>query len=452
MIDKASSPSSTGALPGTAENYRPDIDGLRAVAILPVMFFHSGLGIFSGGFVGVDVFFVISGYLITIIIVRDQERGRFSIFEFYERRIRRIVPALFVVVACSYIAATMLMLPDQLAAFAKSALYLVAFSSNILFWHEQGYFEPQAQMIPLLHTWSLAVEEQFYAVFPIAVLLIKRVAASRFLFWFGFLAVGSLGLSIWSVGHHPGAAFYLAPSRAWELLVGSLLVFGAIPKIESKKVRDWLSLGGLGLIAFSALGYSNSTPFPGVAAIPPTVGAAILIQTGASGESWTKRMLSTRPLVAIGLISYSLYLWHWPLLVFAQIAHPAPLDVVSKCSLLALAAVCAVVTCIFVERPFRRKAVLGSRRQLMSTAIASAAFLAIISVMIIQDDGIMGRFDPGTRRDILANLAAKSSWTYPPRCQANYRRILGPAEFGRLLRCPRGRFSPRDFVLGQLGD
>jgi peptidoglycan/LPS O-acetylase OafA/YrhL len=435
LINGARSTAKNAGVPtGTTEHYRPDIDGLRALAILPVMLFHAGFGVFSGGFVGVDVFFVISGYLITTIIARDQERGIFSILQFYERRVRRIVPALVLVVACCFIAAWLIMLPNQLAAFAKSVIYLVCFSSNFFFWHDQGYFEPTAQAIPLLHTWSIAVEEQFYAVFPIAMLLMRKIAATHLRLWFGLLAAGSLGLSIWSVTHHPGVAFYLAPSRAWELLLGSLLALGAIPKIEGKTLRNWLSLGGLGLIAFSALGYSNTTPFPGIAAIPPTVGTAILIQAGASGDSWIRRMLSTRPLVAVGLGSYSLYLWHWPLLVFAQISHPAALDVASKALLLLLAAVLATLTLIFVERPFRRKVVCKNRRHLIGTALASAAFVVSLSVLVIRSDGIIGRFDAETRRDILANVAAISNWSYPAECQANYRRKLGPND--SVVYCP----------------
>jgi peptidoglycan/LPS O-acetylase OafA/YrhL len=194
--------------------YRPDIDGLRALAIMPVVFFHAGLGVFSGGFVGVDVFFVISGYLITMIILQERERGISSITRFYERRVRRIVPALLIVVLCCCIAAWVILPPDQMTAFGKTVLSLPIFGSNILFWKQSGYFEAPAQTVPLLHTWSLAVEEQFYAIFPIGLLLIQKFGGSRYYLWLGLVAAISLCLSAWGVEYRPAATFYLAPTRA----------------------------------------------------------------------------------------------------------------------------------------------------------------------------------------------------------------------------------------------
>ena len=245
------------------KDYRADIDGLRALAILPVMFFHAGLGAFSGGFVGVDVFFVISGYLITVIILQDQEHGISSIVQFYERRVRRIVPALIIVVVCCCIAAWIILPPDQMTAFAKTVLSLPVFGSNILFWKQSGYFDPPAETVPLLHTWSLAVEEQFYALFPIGMFLIRKFGQSRYSFWFGVIAAISMAISVWGVEYRPAATFYLAPTRAWELLLGSLIAVGACPRLERRMLRDGLSVIALGLIVWPMLAYSRTTPFPG---------------------------------------------------------------------------------------------------------------------------------------------------------------------------------------------
>ena len=204
------------------------------------------------------MFFVVSGYLITTIISRDQVQGVFSIMQFYERRVRRIVPALVLAVAYCFIAHWRLCDPINWRHLQDQS-FTLSFSAQIFFfWHEQGYFEPQAQTLPLLHTWSIAVGEQFYAIFPIAMLLIRKVSPTRLCPVLGLLAAASFGLSLWSVGRHPGMAFYLAPSRAWELLLGSLLALGAVPRIQSETTRNSLSLLGLGLILISAIGYPGT--------------------------------------------------------------------------------------------------------------------------------------------------------------------------------------------------
>jgi peptidoglycan/LPS O-acetylase OafA/YrhL len=421
-------------------DYRADIDGLRALAILPVIFFHAGLGALSGGFVGVDIFFVISGYLITVIILQNQKHGFSSILQFYERRLRRIVPALMTVVLSCCIAAWVLLPPDQMTAFGKTVLSLPVFGSNILFWKQSGYFEAPAQTVPLLHTWSLAVEEQFYAVFPIGILLIRRFGGSRYSFWLGLVATISLGISIWGVEHRPTATFYLAPTRAWELLLGSLIALGAFPKLKNRTIRDGLSIIALGLIVWPTLAYSDATRFPGLAALPPTIGAAILIHAGTCGDSVIKRVLGWKPLVGVGLISYSLYLWHWPLIVFAQQVSPFPLGEAEKWTLLVLAAVLASLTWAFIEIPFRRKAVLSRRGPLMSAAGVSACCLAGFSILVIRWEGIPQRIDAAIRPTVLANIAIKTTWAYPNECKANYRRKLGPQD--SITYCPIGGAGP----------
>jgi peptidoglycan/LPS O-acetylase OafA/YrhL len=422
------------------QDYRADIDGLRALAILPVMFFHAGLGIFRGGFVGVDVFFLISGYLITAIILRERERGISSIASFYERRIRRIVPALTTVVLFCGIAAWVILPPDQMVAFGKTVLSLPAFASNVLFWKQSGYFEAPAQTVPLLHTWSLAVEEQFYAVFPIGMFLILKFGGSRYCLWLGLVAAISLGISTWGVEYYPSATFYLAPTRAWELLLGSLLALGVFPNIKHRILRDGSSVIALGLIVWSTLAYSDTMPFPGLAALPPTIGAAILIHAGTCGDSSVKYALGWKPLVGVGLISYSLYLWHWPLLVFAQLVSPFPLANADKWMLLALAAVLASLTWAFIETPFRRKAVLSRRGPLMIAAGVSACCLAGFSLLVICSGGVPQRIDAAFRPAILANLAIINSWSYPYECGANYRRKFGPQD--SVTYCPIGGEGP----------
>jgi peptidoglycan/LPS O-acetylase OafA/YrhL len=418
------------------KDYRADIDGLRALAILPVLFFHAGLGAFSGGFVGVDVFFVISGYLITVIILQDEGRGIPSIAQFYERRVRRIVPALITVLLCSCLAAWVILPPDQLKAFGKTVLSLSVFGSNILFWKQSGYFDEPAETIPLLHTWSLAVEEQFYAVFPIAVLFIRKCARSRYIFGLGLFTVASIAISIWGVEYRSAATFYLTPTRAWELLLGSLTALGACPNLESRTLRNILSVVAIGLIVWPVLGYSRTTPFPGLAAIPPTLGAAILIHAGSCGDSWVKRGLGWKPLVGVGLISYSLYLWHWPLLVFAQLASSFPLAMAQKWALLALAAVLASLTWWYVEVPFRKKAILAGRARLMAAAAISALCLAGFNLIIIREDGVPQRINPTIREAVLANSAIKTTWAYPEACRANFRRKFAAQD--PITFCPVG--------------
>jgi peptidoglycan/LPS O-acetylase OafA/YrhL len=424
----------------SVQNYRADIDGLRALAILPVIFFHAGIGAFSGGFVGVDIFFVISGYLITLIILQDQRQGIPSIVKFYERRVRRIVPALITVVLCCSIAAWVILPPDQMKTFGKTVLSLPVFGSNILFWKQSGYFGSPAQTVPLLHTWSLAVEEQFYAVYPIGLLLIRKFGGSRYCLWLGLVAATSLGISIWGIEYHPAATFYLAPTRAWELLLGSLIALGAFQKLENRILRDALSIIALGLIVWPILAYSETTSFPGLAAVPPTVGAAILIHAGTWGDSSVRRALGWRPLVGVGLISYSLYLWHWPLIVFAELVSPFPLGEADHWTLLALAGVLASLTCAFVEIPFRREAVLSRRGPLMTAATVSACCLAGFGILVIHWDGIPQRLDAAIRPMVLANLAIKTSWAYPNDCRLNFRRKLAAQE--PIVYCAIGGAGP----------
>ena len=336
--------------------HRADIDGLRAIAVVPVVLFHAGVSQVSGGFVGVDIFFVISGYLITSLILGEMREGRFSLLSFYERRIRRIFPALFAVLAVCIVLAGTLFLPRELRSFDESLLAATFFVSNIYFYGSNGYFAAPPDTLPLLHTWSLSIEEQFYIVFPL--LLSLAIAFGRRI-WVGLISVLfllSLAASIWVTPINPDAAFYLAPMRVWELMLGALLAARVLPRIESQAVREMLALAGVALIAYAVFRFSTSTPFPGSAALIPCLGAAFLIYAGEDeGTTSASKVLSLRPLVFVGLISYSLYLWHWPLLVFARYWSVTSLTGWQSATIVIASFILAALSWAYIEQPFRRK-------------------------------------------------------------------------------------------------
>jgi peptidoglycan/LPS O-acetylase OafA/YrhL len=334
--------------------YRAEIDGLRALAVVPVILFHAGFELFSGGFVGVDVFFVISGYLITTILIEDIENKRFSIINFYERRARRILPALFFVMLVCIPFAWMWMLPGQMKDFSQSLVAVSLFASNILFWRESGYFAADAEEKPLLHTWSLAVEEQYYVLFPIFLILAWRFGKNRVFWMIVVMAAISLLFSEWGWRNVATANFYLAPTRAWELFSGSITAF----IVQKKGVRknNLLALVGLAAIVFSIFYYDETTPFPSVYTLVPVLGVVLLVLYAEKG-TFAAKLLSTKVFVGIGLISYSAYLWHQPLFAFARIRsleHPSSI-LMSILSLLAL--ILAYITWRYIESPFRLKKV-----------------------------------------------------------------------------------------------
>ena len=425
-----------------AFGHRADIDGLRAVAVVPVLLFHAGFPAFAGGFVGVDVFFVISGYLITSIILDETDAGRFSIVAFYERRIRRIFPALFAMLFASSILGALVLLPDDLKNLGQSSAAAALSASNFLFWHELGYFDVAAELKPLLHTWSLAVEEQFYVVFPIALLLLLRAHKSGALLILATVALLSFVLAEW--GPSP-MAFYLAPARAWELLLGALLATGAVPPPGRQWVRDSLSLLGLGLIAWSVLALSSATPFPGMAALLPTLGAALVIHAGDGGQSLAGRVLGVRPLVLAGLISYSLYLWHWPLLVFARTYVGRELSMAETLAVLALSVAVAVASWRWIERPFRGSRPILARPKLFAAAGAAVSVTVAIGLGLHLAEGLPTRLPPDAAR--LA-AGARDRAIAPPEC------VNPPLEAvreGRLCRIGAARTTPADVCsLGRL--
>jgi peptidoglycan/LPS O-acetylase OafA/YrhL len=375
--------------------YRPDIDGLRAIAVLPVVFFHTDVPGFGGGYVGVDIFFVISGFLITSIILNDLQSGDFSIARFYERRIRRIFPALFPVILFTAVVGAVLF---QAPAFKELGLSMAAttlFFSNILFWSQSGYFDTPSLQKPLLHTWSLAVEEQFYIFFPLALSLIHRFLKGRYLLWILVTALLSLAGCIWGVYHQPGAAFYFVLTRAWELLAGSVLALGLLPKIFSTAIKNLLSIIGLGLVTYSVFFYSQSTPFPGYAAITPVLGAALIIY-GNDGEDENiivRKILSAKPLVFVGLISYSLYLWHWPLVAFAKYLMFRPFTIRDSLVIVILSLVVSALSWRYVEQLFRgRNMLLPNRDRLFQVAIIVMLAASGTGVLLYLNDGLPGRY------------------------------------------------------------
>jgi peptidoglycan/LPS O-acetylase OafA/YrhL len=428
--------------------YRADIDGLRAIAVLSVLFYHAGLG-FPGGYVGVDVFFVISGYLITSLILKDLERGSFSMASFWERRIRRIFPALAVMLAVTCVAGWFLLLPEDLAKLGASVIAQSLLVSNFYFWRTTNYFGGANEEKPLLHTWSLAVEEQFYLIFPIALMAFwwawsrwQKAQADRrskfgdrtldashstldsslatsdslpatspigeqrrwALFWlFTAVALLSFGLSIWGVKAQPFATFFLLPTRAWELLLGSMLaVLPPTVVVRSSALREILCLAGLAGILIPVFFYGEQTPFPGLAALPPCLGTAALIWANTlakrdSKPTWAAVALSCSPIVYIGLISYSLYLWHWPIICYSSYWAVQEFTLTEKSIVIFASFIIAIASWKFVECPFR-----AGRRQfkatlLFKTAAFTTSFLCFIGGTIIYKKGLPERFSEGVR-------------------------------------------------------
>lgn len=364
--------------------YRPEIDGLRAVAVVPVVLFHAGVGWLPGGFLGVDIFFVISGYLITRLLLRDLQSGTYSIRHFYARRARRILPALLVVVLTSCGLAGMLMDAAQLEAFGRSLMAQAAFAGNILFWRENGYFAEPSDLLPLLHTWSLAVEEQFYLVFPLVLAAFWR--KQRALVAVVVLAIVSLAAAHYF--RHTDAAFYLLPFRAWELLAGAAAAM--LPAPTEGRRTEILSVLGLVLIAVSMLWFRATTPHPGLNTLPLILGACLVVRYAHAGAA--HRLLATPLLVGIGLISYSLYLWHWPLLAFTRLYNLGDLPNAGAAWALAAAVALSYLTWRFVETPARDRTRVGRWPFAFSTASMSFAAVAFGGAAILFS-GLPGRLN-----------------------------------------------------------
>ena len=418
----------------TAIKYRTDIDGLRAVAVAAVILDHLGIPGFSGGFVGVDVFFAISGYLIASIILHDVEDRRFSILRFYVRRVRRILPALFVVMAVTTPIAFWLLLPGELRAFSQSLAGAALFSSNFIFWHQAGYFAAQSSTKPLLHTWSLGIEEQFYILFPITLILLLRMGR-KIAFWIlGAAAIVSYAACIWETPHAIESAFFFPQYRTWELLAGSILAFAG-----QKPPPVWLSnctcAIGLALMLVAVVTFSPSTQFPGPYALVPVLGALLVIQSGGRSDWLAGLALRASPITFLGRISYSLYLWHWPLIAFTTYYLLHPPTVPEAALIFCLSLILATLSWRWIEQPARLSAwpPIG----ILAVAIVGTAIFASAGIAGHLKAGFPGRFPTFDKKTYYNQLYREgpcqvstfANWdsafcTFPSHPPANMPRVL----------------------------
>nr|VFJ59992.1 MAG: Peptidoglycan/LPS O-acetylase OafA/YrhL, contains acyltransferase and SGNH-hydrolase domains [Candidatus Kentron sp. DK] len=407
-------------------HYRPEIDGLRAIAVIPVILFHAGFELFSGGFIGVDVFFVISGYLITSIILNEMEAGTFRLVHFYERRARRILPALFFVMLACIPFAWMWLMPRDMQDFAQSVGAVSTFSSNFHFWGESGYFDTAAELKPLLHTWSLAVEEQYYVIFPLLLLLIWSRGRRWVLAILAVLFMMSLGLAQWSADDGSDGAFYLLTTRGWELLIGAFAAFYLQKRgqaLSTGILPQLAGIAGLLLIVFAIFSYDEQIPFPGFYALAPTFGTALLILFSIRG-TLIHALLTRKLLVGTGLISYSMYLWHQPMFAFAKyraLAVPSESVMFALClSVFPL----AYFSWRFVEKPFRKKS-LFNRRSVFK--FSTSAIILFIGFYL---SGQLSKGFPARMPPEVAEIASYTDDKNPRQglCASSSKRYLPPSE------------------------
>jgi peptidoglycan/LPS O-acetylase OafA/YrhL len=370
---------------------RRDIDGLRALAVVPVVLFHFGFNTFSGGFVGVDVFFVISGFLITSIVFREINAQRFSFADFWARRARRILPALSVVLIASLALGWLLLTAKDLSELGRTVRYQVFFISNILFMREDGYFQPASELKPLLHTWSLAVEEQFYLFFPLLMVLLMRYVRQWRWVLLAILML-SFGLNIAYLDSKPDVTFFSLPTRAWELLCGAMLAVMPAPR---QAWRPWIyqaaGICGLAAVLMAVFAFDKATAFPGWAALFPVLGTTALIWSGAQYSTWAARCLGAKPLVWIGLLSYSLYLWHWPVYVYANAISIDGIQAFEAVGWIAVSLALAWLSLRFIELPFREKRLLPGRRSMLAASLLVMVILGTAGSAIRSADGVPQR-------------------------------------------------------------
>lgn len=388
--------------------YRADIDGLRAIAVLSVILYHFGVWPFTGGFVGVDVFFVISGYLITGKLYEASKARKLSLPAFYASRARRILPALIVVVVATQVLGALVLAPDDLASLGWQSVSSAFGLSNFYFLKNTGYFDQSAELLPLLHTWSLAVEEQFYLVWPLAALIllqVLRVGRAVLIAALATVVAASFAASVFLVAESPQVAFYMLPSRAWELALGAIAVFA--PRATSRAAATALTSTGLALIAFAVVSLDATAPFPGVNAIAPTLGAAFVVWPKSYPDRFS-RLLSFTPLVGIGLISYSAYLWHWPLLtLFRHYINGAAPAWHETAVLALLTFALAWASWRFIEQPFRKMRLRP--RILVAPVMAALAITAIPGYLLAQTSGLDWRLPS----DAQPLLSRQIMWKWP---------------------------------------
>jgi peptidoglycan/LPS O-acetylase OafA/YrhL len=396
--------------------YRPDIDGLRAFAVTAVIGFHAGLGAFAGGYIGVDVFFVISGYLITRIIDREIDDGRFSLLKFYERRVRRIFPALLVMLLAVWLFGAASLYPTEMKTLNESLIATILSVSNIYFYTSINYFHPGDGMA-LLHTWSLSVEEQFYVLFPLMLLALKHWLPRLMMPILMALFVVSLVASAIGVYQFPSATFYLLPTRAWELMVGCLLALWTPSFQLSRMMREALALIGALLLGVSMAMLDSKMPFPGLLAVAPCIGAGLIIFAGNGGTTLVTKALSWRPVVFVGLISYSLYLWHLPVMAFLDneslLFHLALPLKVTRIAMLVVIAALGYLSWRFVEKPFRNQTNWPMARIFRAAGTASAALFGLGCLTLSLNGQVNPTQDP-------RSLHAASYLAYP--AEAGFRK------------------------------
>jgi peptidoglycan/LPS O-acetylase OafA/YrhL len=402
------------------EPYRPDIDGLRAIAILFVLIFHISKTLLPGGFVGVDIFFVISGYLITGKITQNLLQKNFSLLDFYSRRIKRIAPPLILVIVVTLIFAQLLMLPEDAKSVGKAAVAAIASSTNIYYaiFQDSSYFAQSSTELPLLHLWSLGVEEQFYLFWPIMFASLYRFLGIKTtaVFIFG-MSVASFLLAEFTLVEYSSFSYYMLPSRAGELLIGAFVALCIKSRLHisvGRKAAAPIAVIGIVLLSCSVLFFSEKMPFPGWLALIPTSGTALIIFSGHVGNSKVRESLSTRPMTLIGLLSYSAYLWHWPLLAFFRYGYGEP-DVFSGLTIFFLSFFLAWITYLFVEKPTRKFA-STSWKPIFSHYALTSVVTAIIALIVIYPDGSINKL---WNSDYSARLA-KVQKAHPPAYEFEY--------------------------------
>jgi peptidoglycan/LPS O-acetylase OafA/YrhL len=394
--------------------YRADIDGLRAVAIIPVVLYHCELSGFGGGFVGVDVFFVISGFLITNLLSDKLQNNTFSFSEFYERRIRRLAPALVFVLLSSFVVAFIYFTQLDFVLFSKSLVATSAFLSNVHFMRQtSSYFAVDSAFKPLLHTWSLAVEEQFYFAYPAFLfLLIRRFGGHVVQILISFLVLSFIGSCV-GVVFAPEATFYLLPTRAWELLLGAIISLYFTSKDLDPVAREWMAGLGIVGIAVAVWSLNSQSPFPGINALPPCLGAALIIWANTQ-TTIVSRVLSSPFVVFFGLISYSLYLWHWPIIMFYKYIVNDQMNLVEKLLVVALAVFVATLSWRFVELPIRRRRDGLNRWTVFVLAGSVSVCLAMLGLWGVVDNGV-----PERLASQITRYGASASDVNPERSNCN---------------------------------
>ena len=436
------------------DGYRPDIDGLRAIAVLAVILFHLDETLLPGGFVGVDVFFVISGYLISLHLFQGLDAGRFSLVDFYRRRVKRIAPPMLMVVAVTLILCHLLFLPEDTERASESALWSLLSLANVYFWlfQDVGYFAAASNENPLLHLWSLGVEEQFYIVWPLILLLTYRTNRARLMLaCMTIAAAASFLLAEVSFERDPSFVYYMLPTRAGELLVGAIAALLVLNRVETRLAKSIvapMALIGLLLIAGSLVMLSEQDVFPGLLAIPSTVGAALLILAGHCHQSPVSRLLAVKPMVRIGLLSYSAYLWHWPLMAIFRYGY-GDIGPWAGTGIFALTFLLAWLSYRFIELSARATQAPAMAVFVKQFAVP-AGVLGIASLAAMYADGYGLRWFPGTQ--YRAELAAvrqqtRAALDYAYVCQKQHP-TLADAEHARCVVGAHSQQEPQALLIG----